>query len=240
MQDDPNKAPQMPPEYEPPVSPVNAIHPLVLLLFAAVALPELYFMAAENGLISGRGAAFARRDAIADFAFSPRVISLLAQSGYSDTDLLKRVFSYAFVHWSFTHAAFVCVFLLALGKFVSEALGGLATVLVFFFSAVGGALVFGLILEGATPLVGGYPGAYGLIGAYSLILFSRLSEMGQNQLQAFRLIGILLAIQLVFGAFLGAGQDWIADISGAIIGFLVAVVVSPGSLSKFIAQIRRD
>ncbi|MFD2815130.1 hypothetical protein ACFSYD_13185 [Paracoccus aerius] len=65
------------------------------------------------------------------------------------------------------------------------------------------------------PLIGGYPAVYGLVGAFTFLLWSRLGAVHANRMRAFTLIGMLLAFQLVFGiVFGGAGYGWIAEIAG--------------------------
>ena len=50
---------------------------------------------------------------------------------------------------------------------------------IFFGSAIVGALVFALLTNVRTPLVGGYPAVYGLIGAFTFILWVRLGQRGR-------------------------------------------------------------
>ena len=60
-----------------------------------------------------------------------------------------------------------------------------------------------------------------------------------NQLRAFTLIGMLLLFQLVFGiAFGGAGKNWIAEVAGFVIGFLLSFVLVPGGLGRVRQRIR--
>ena len=119
----------------------------------------------------------------------------------------------------------------------SKLLGGLA-------SAIGGGIVYALIAGLAPqfrfePLVGGYPAVYGLLGAFTFLLWTRLGQEHANQLRAFSLIGILLAFQLVFGVlFGGAGKSWIAEIAGFVIGFLLSFVLVPGGLGRVRRGIR--
>ena len=80
--------------------------------------------------------------------------------------------TYPFVHGSFTHALFVVVMLLALGKMVGEVFRWWAVLLVFFGSADRrGRWPMRLVPGLRTPLIGAYPAVYGLIGAFTFLLW---------------------------------------------------------------------
>src|SRR5690606_26779556 len=117
------------------------------------------------------------------------------------------------VHLSLTHAAFVVVFTLALGKFVGEIFHPVAFVALFLGSAILAALVYTLCVvqfpvlragQGQmVPLVGGYAGAFGLIGAFTFVLWVRLGASGGEGWRAFSLIGLMMLVRLLFGVFFG-------------------------------------
>jgi len=151
-----------------------------------------------------------------------------------------RFFSYPFVHTGFTHALFVSVFLLAMGKMVGEVFGGPATAAVFVASGAGGALVYALLLDDPLPLVGGFPAVYGLIGAFTWLLWMSLARIGANQMRAFSLIAVLMGIQLLFGLFFETGKDWVADLAGFATGFGLSFFVSPGGWARLRARVRRE
>jgi membrane associated rhomboid family serine protease len=88
-------------------------------------------------------------------------------------------------------------------------------------------------------LFGGYPPVYGLIGAFTFLMWVRLAAAGANRLRAFTLIGVLLAIQFVFGVLFGGGSEWIADIAGFAAGFALSFVVVPGGLARVLARLRQ-
>lgn len=88
-------------------------------------------------------------------------------------------------------------------------------------------------------LIGAYPAVYGLIGAFTFLLWVNLARVGANKYRAFSLIGALLFFQLVFGLLFGAGWDWVADITGFAAGFLLSFVVSPGGWARVMDKIRQ-
>lgn len=223
----------------PPPPAVNPMPPVVVALALAIFAVEVLLSAAERGIIGGPTALGWRIEAVQSYAFFAPLLEIIIQQGMWTTPELMRFVTYPFVHYGFTHVLFVLVFLLALGKLTGEALGGMAVFLTFFVSAIFGALIFAGLTGDARPLVGGYPAVYGLIGTYTFILWVGYGQTGQNQLQAFSLIGILLALQLFFGAFLGGTSEWIAEVAGFAIGFLLAPFVARGGFRRLLARMRR-
>ena len=222
----------------PPVpgeSPVNAVPPVILLLFLAIAGVEAALSLGAQGLLGGPAAVGWRIGLIERFAVSPAVLgyALEGQAG-----LWPRFLLYAFVHGSVLHALFAGVLLLALGKFVGEGMGQARTLVVLVVATVGGSLAFGALVGGTRPLFGAYPGVYGLIGAFTYLLWLRLGQAGESRLGAFRLIGMLLAIQLAFGALFGSDPQWVADIGGFVAGGAAAVLVTPGGLAALRRRLR--
>lgn len=61
---------------------------------------------------------------------------------------------------------------------------------------------------------------------------------GSNRLAAFRLIGVLLALQLVFGLMFGADPAWVADAAGFVTGLVLSPLLAPGGARGFLARMR--
>ncbi len=232
-----------PPHEEPPVNPLP---PLAVAIAGAVFVIEVIFLAGARGLVGGPGAVSWRRDSLLEYGFSDVAFDRMLQLGVWDWDAVMRMFTYSFVHYGMAQVLFLCVLVLALGKWVGEQLPQWTIVVVFFVGAVTGALAYGLMLDTPMVLVGGFPGAYGLIGAFTFLLWVRLADSGGPQARAFILIGALVAIQLVFGlvggALTGGGamsRDWVADLGGFAAGFAVTLLLSPGGWARTVARIRR-
>jgi membrane associated rhomboid family serine protease len=152
---------------------------------------------------------------------------------------LIRLVSYPFVHGNMTHALFVVVILLALGKMVGEVFRWWAVLAIFFAAAVAGAFAFMAVPGNMAPLIGGYPAVYGLIGGFTFLLWVNLAAVGANRYRAFTLIGFLLAFQWVFGLLFGGGYEWVADLAGFATGFALSFVVSPGGWRRVVAKLRQ-
>ncbi len=224
---------------DPSESPFNAIPPVVIGLFVVIVLVEAALTLAGRGIIGGQAGIGWRLAAIEDYGFSPAVWDQVTVQGNWSFDIIKRFVTYPFVHGSFTHAIFAAVLLLALGKYVGEVFHPVAVLIVFFAASIFGAVVYGILIRENYPLFGAYPPVYGLIGAYTYILWVRLAKSGQNQLRAFRMIGLLMALQLVYALLFGGQPTWVADVAGFVAGFGLSILVAPGGWPAFLRRVRQ-
>jgi len=220
-------------------APFNPLPKSVIVLVAVILGIEVLFTLGARGLIGGPDAIGWRLNAVRDWAFADVVWEWMLANGRFPPEHLARFITYPLIHVSFTHMVFVIVFILALGKLVSEVFGGAKMLVVFFASAILGAVAYGVILNEDAPLIGGYPGVYGLIGAYTFVLWVNLSAAGENQARAFMLIGVFLGLQLLFAVFFDGPKDWVADLSGFAVGFLLCFVIVPGGWQRILAKIRQ-
>lgn len=227
-------------------NPVNPVPAVVWMLALPIIASETYFALGRLGFVAGgtgMGAA-ARQLMVERTAFAPDFIIRAWDRHSVGGAQLWRLITYPFVHYSLTHALFVTVFLLALGNMVARAIRPWAVAALFAASAVGAGLVYALVaglLPQLTfePLVGGYPAVYGLLGAFTFLLWTRLGQEHANQLRAFSLIGFMLGFQQIFGLLLGgSGKSWIAEVAGFAIGFLLSFVLVPGGPSRLRRAIR--
>jgi membrane associated rhomboid family serine protease len=231
-----------------PQSPLNPLPPVVWALVLPMVLLEAILELADAGLIGGAGGVGWRMEVLSRMVFLPDQLMWMWDSQRFPLQELVRILTYSFVHLSLMHAAFVVVFTLALGKFVGEIFHPFALVALFLGSAVIAALVYTLMAgqfsflragQGQmVPLVGGYPGAFGLIGAFTFVLWVRLGQQGGESWRAFNLIGLMMLVRLFFGIFFGTSPDWVADIAGFAAGFLLSFVLVPGGPGKLIAYLR--
>lgn len=219
--------------------PLNPLPMVVWLLALPIIAMEVVLSLGARGLVGGAQGVGYRIDAVQRFAFAPDFMRAMLETGQYPMDGLMRLISYPLVHGNFTHAAFVVVMLLALGKMVGEVFRWWAVLVVFFGAAAVGALALAMVPGQQAVLIGGYPPVYGLIGAFTFLLWVNLAAVGANKYRAFTMIGALLVIQLVFGVAFGAGWDWVADIAGFIAGFVLSFVVSPGGWEHLRGKMRQ-
>ena len=219
--------------------PLNPLPPIVWLLALPMIAMEVVVSLGAGGVVGGPKAIGWRSEAIQRFAFSPDYMRQMFEQHLYPLDGMVRLLTYPFVHGSLTHALFVVVMLLALGKMVGEVFRWWGVLAVFFGAAIVGALVYTAVPFTTVALIGAYPPVYGLIGAFTFLLWIRLAAVGANQNRAFLMIGFLLGTQLVFGLAFGGGFDWIADLAGFTTGFLLSFVVSPGGWGRVRNRLRQ-
>jgi membrane associated rhomboid family serine protease len=220
-------------------SPINPLPAVVVVLALVIFGVEAAFQLGARGIVGGPEAVGWRLAAVQKYAFLGDVFDQMLAQNIWPMQHVMRFVTYPFIHGSFTHMLFVIVFLLALGKMVAEVFSAWAVLVVFFGSAIMGALVYALVLDDPYPLIGGYPAVYGLIGAFTFLLWVKLAMSGGPQARAFTLIGFLLGIQLVFGLLFGGGKDWVADLAGFVTGFGLSFVVSPGGFGRVVDRLRQ-
>lgn len=219
-------------------APINPLPWAVWLLVLPIAALEIAFDLGEAGMIGGPAAAGWRVAVGQDYSFWRPTLDWMLETHQLRFEVLIRFFSYAFLHVDAMHALFVVVMTMAMGKFVGEVFNGFALLAVFLVSAAAGALAYGLLGNSDVPLIGGFPGVYGLIGAFTFILWVRLGAVGANRVRAFTLIGFLMFIQFAFGLLFGGSRVWIADIGAFAAGFALSFVVSPGGPARVLALLR--
>lgn len=224
------------PDFQPPVNPLP---PIVTLTFLAIAGIEAGLSLGEAGLIGGPGAVGWRLGLMRDYGFSGQIFDWMVANGQWPYWEVARMLTYPFIHLGFTHALFAMVLLLALGKLVAEAMGPITFAAIFVLAGIGGAAIYGLLLNDPTLLVGAYPSVYGLIGGYSFVMWRQLAGTGPQQYRAFTLISLLMAIQLIWGVFFEAGLQWIAELAGFLVGFALCFLLAPGEWARIRDGLRR-
>lgn len=228
----------MDPDHNAP--PLNPLPWVVWALALPLIAMEVVLSLGAAGVVGGPQAIGWRLQAVERFGMFPELLKYQWETGGQPVAELPRLVSYVLVHGSFTHALFAVVMLLALGKMVAEVFRWWGVVLVFLGSAAVGGAAYGLLVPDLrTQLIGAYPGIYGLIGAFTFLIWTRLALVGANRLRAFSLIGMLLAVQLVFGLLFGGGWDWVAEVAGFATGFLLSFVVSPGGFRRVVEMVRQ-
>ena len=217
--------------------PVNPLPPVIVAVGLALFAVEALLSLGGQGIVGGADSVGWRSWAIQNFALKGNMQGWMLQSGQFPTDFLLRYLTYPIVHGGFIHMAFATVIFLALGKVVAEIFAAWAVLVVFFASSILGAVVFSL--TGTTGwLFGSYPGVFGILGAFTFLLWVDLAAKGANQYRAFTLIGFLLGIRLLFGLLFGADLDWIAEVVGFATGFGLSFVVCPGGWGHVVARLR--
>ncbi|MBJ2152250.1 rhomboid family intramembrane serine protease [Paracoccus sp. IB05] len=223
---------------DPNASPINQLPWVVWVLALPMIAAEIVLGLAEAGVIGGPGGIGWRQSALMDYAVARNVVEYFWANRVWD-ELALRFAAFPFVHQTTTSALFAVVLLLALGKMVGEVFRWWAVLGVFYGASWVGAFAFiALVPYENYPLIGAYSGVYGLIGAFTFLLWVQLIGTGSNGYRAFTLIGMLLFVQLLFGVLFGGGFEWIAEVAGFAAGFALSFLVSPGGWGRVRARLR--
>lgn len=222
-------------------SPFNAVPPVAVLAALAMLAVELVLELAARGILGGPQGVGWRLSLVQDYGFSgPGTWASLVLRGDWSPQVLLRFVTYPFIHGSFTHMAFAAVILLALAKFCGEILSGWALAVVWLGSAVAGALAYMLFADTQYALIGGMAADYGLVGSFTYLLWLRARQTGGNPAMAFRMIGVLIGLQLAFSAMQGGfSQQIVAELAGFAAGFGLTALLAPGGWTMVVAVLRR-
>jgi len=221
-------------------APINPLPMIVWVLALPLIAVEVALALAGAGLVGGAGGIGWRLQAVERFGMFPELLRYQLENGGQPYADLVRLVAYPLIHGSFTQALFAVVLMLALGKMVGEIFRWWGVLVVVMGASIAGALVYGLVIPDIrTPLIGAFPPVYGLIGAFTFLLWTNLARKGANKYRAFSLIGALLFFQLIFGVLFGGTWDWVADVTGFAAGFLLSFVVSPGGWARVVQMIRQ-
>ncbi|GLQ35009.1 rhomboid family intramembrane serine protease [Amylibacter marinus] len=220
-------------------SPFNSVPAVIVVLVVLMAGIEVIFQLGEAGFIGGREAIGWRLEYSRAFGFVGAIFDWMIQNASYPIEHIIRFVTYIFIHTGAIHALFVCVFTLAMGKYVGEICHPLAVLAMFLLSGLFGALAQALFTTGNTLLLGGYPAVYGLIGAFTWLQFVLMRDRGDNGYMAFRLIGFLIVIQLLYMLAFGGNNDLAAELTGFATGFSLAILLEPKAAARWRALLTR-
>jgi|TARA_B110000263_G_scaffold98629_1_gene86148 rhomboid protease GluP len=205
---------------------INPLPPIILIITLILILIELIFQLSEANLMFGESGQVLRNNIIMEYAFFGSLQDWMLSNGVFRWEFAIRYVTYPFIHLSFMQTLIATVMFLALGKMVCEIYNGFLFFALIFASSVSGAFFYGLILNDQFPLIGLFPAIYGLIGAYTYILWASLRSVGAKSANAFILVALLLGIQILFKFLFNGANDWIADLFGFFTGFLFAFLTN--------------
>ena len=198
----------------------NNMPPGVLIIGGAMVVIEVYLQ------IFGLEP---RRTLLIYFSFFPKLFLSQFPELYFG-DYYFRFISHAFLHGDFFHMVLNVAILIAVGKHMEEHLGLLKFLIIFFLTAISGALCFQIIEPTETsPIVGASSSVYGLLAFYfGKELFIRLhNSMSIQPIINIAVVMTLIHIPLVLwgSLLLGAEIAWQGHLGGAIAGFMLIFVI---------------
>ncbi|MEM9049493.1 MAG: rhomboid family intramembrane serine protease [Pseudomonadota bacterium] len=129
--------------------------------------------------------------------------------------------THAFLHGDLMHYLLNNVILLAVGKLIAGIIGPFRMILLFLITAIGGALVYGLIAQTGHPMVGASGAVFGFIGFWKQVEFRVRLRRGMS-LRPIGSMILALAIANVVVFFLLQGRmAWEAHLGGFVAGWLM-------------------
>jgi len=223
-------------------APVNPLPPVLILLCVALGAVEPFLYLQKMGFFGGIAGLDGRSALLQDFALPAGLLSWMAENGQFDGEYVKRFVTHLFVDVSFMSTAFVLVFTLAMGNFVARALGAGRFALLFFVPAFGGAIVYSLLsalLGFGGVLFGGMAGAFGLIGAFTWLMWMGIVRHPMGATSPFALIGFLVGFRVVMAPVFGWHWSTVAEWAAFLIGFGLTAVLVPGGWAHLVARLRK-
>ena len=215
----------------------NSVPSIVFALFAIPVGVECWLTVGP--FITGDLDPFTWRvEMVEQYAINSNLTLWMLENNKYPSQYLVRFVSFSFVHGSMLNTAVACALLLAMGKIVGSVFSAMALLALFVVSAAVGAFIYSLaVLEGGW-LFGSFTGIYGLVGAYTFIMWVTLRINNSPQGSAFHLIALLMVVQLIFSIIFKENDSWIADLMSFATGFLLSFLFFPGGLSNLIKLLR--
>ena len=218
--------------------PVNPLPPVVILLTMVMGCTELLFQLGSTGLIGGPTAVGWRSSIVQSYGFSTGIAQWMWENQTFPLEHMIRFVSYPFFDIDFGGTLFGITLVLALGKFVGDRVSGIILTVIFFGSAVIAAVGYSLCVGPQNAIIGAHAPAYGLIGAFTWMLLGDLKDSGDKAVKAFRLIGMLALLHVVF-FFIFGGNYWINRTFGFLGGFLICALLQPKAAVGFYYWVER-
>ena len=127
--------------------------------------------------------------------------------------------TYGFFHAGPLHLAVNMVTLWSLGRVVAERVGFVWLALIYGGALLGGGLAYGLLSQGAQPMVGASGALFGLAGACLAWLWAEQQQAGQGAWPVLRVVGFLVALNLVMLWWLDGHLAWQTHLGGFLAGW---------------------
>ena len=124
------------------VSPFNALPAVLVALVVAILGIEVVLQLAESGMLNDPMAIGWRLDMARKFGYNDGIFEWMRANREFPLEHVIRIFTYGFVQIGFIPAVFVAVFVLALGKAISDHCSQTALLIIFMGSSILGRWIF--------------------------------------------------------------------------------------------------
>lgn len=135
--------------------------------------------------------------------------------------------TYAFLHGGLIHLAVNMVTLWSLGKSVLDRVGPVGFALLYFFSAIGGAIGFGVLASDLRPMVGASGALFGLAGGILAWAYVDRFTFREGLWPVAQAALLLLALNVVMWWAMGGQLAWQTHLGGFISGWIAALLIDP-------------
>ncbi len=137
--------------------------------------------------------------------------------------------TYGFFHAGFFHLLVNMITLWSVGPILVDRVGTFRFLVLYFASMVGGAAAFGLLAEKLLPMVGASGALFGLAGAFLSWNYVDRFATGLNLWPIARVIGLLIAMNVVLFIATGGQLAWETHLGGFVTGWVTALLLDPRS-----------
>lgn len=189
---------------------------------------ELTLQASDLGFLP-RGLRFSAYRA---FAFYDIYFEAFRSGQLVPGEFYFSFFTHAFLHGGMLHLAMNTAVFLALGAHMTHAIGERATVALFFATAFGGALFFGLIADTGlnfVPMVGCSGALFGFLGAMKRWEWRYVTAHDLPRRRFWSTVSALVLVNVVLSVGFGGGGGvaWEAHLGGFVTGWFAAGLLTP-------------
>ncbi len=199
-------------------------HPVLWVMAGVMAGFELMFAAERAGMMPealGRWAVYKH------LAFGDPIFEHVRAGRGFDPRALWTPVTHAFLHGGLVHLLLNATIFLALGNALVRAIGMRRFLATFALTAIGGAVLFGLMVETRSPLVGASGAIFGFLGMITAWQELGLRRMGLSRAPIWKRIAGLVALNVIIDFGLGGLLAWEAHLGGWIVGWLLAYAFPP-------------
>ena len=196
--------------------------PVVLVVLALTALPEIVFTLAGSGLVGMPGL---RDWALVHGAFWRGLLLdwVALYPGQREAMFL----THALLHGGLLHLVGNMVVVAALGGIVVARLGQAGFLVLYVVSVIGGGLGFGLLSGSTAPMVGASGAVFGLFGAWKYWEWRARREAGAPMGPLWRFVIGLAVLNVILWAALSGLLAWEAHLGGFVAGWVWAALATP-------------
>lgn len=208
------------------IFPTQANSPAVLWVVALTCLPEILLTLIGTGLLAGLFGSTNLRGVLMTYGAFWGGLLRGWEPVFTGQSTLMFI-SYAFLHGGLLHLVGNMVAVLALGGIVVARVGQKGFLLLYTFSAIGGAVGFAMLGPINAPMVGASGAVFGLIGAWKFWEWQLRQHFGSPMRPLWHSLAGLALLNVLLWVLLDGLLAWEAHLGGFIAGVVFAAIATP-------------